>query len=271
MLTVPTARQDSFEAVKPMRGSAMRGAAAKSAKRAFELLELFASRPDEGWSVTQVARALEYPVSSTSILLRELSQLGYITQGGDKRLYRASLRSRFIGAALSQQDTALHTMRTLVDRLAVETGEEVVLASENGSAAQYIYLRHATLPFQGRQQVGANRPICRTSFGKALLARKTDAELALLVRRLNAESQQPRIDMQPLMREIDLARRHSMALAFEEATPGAAGLSVILPEGFSDQPVALAICGPVDRIRQRLPQLTTILAQLRDGGFAAQA
>ena len=58
----------------------------KSAVRVLEVLELF-DRLQREASVGEIARELGYPVSSTSMLLGNLLERGYLRHGPDQRSY----------------------------------------------------------------------------------------------------------------------------------------------------------------------------------------
>src|SRR3546814_16028246 len=74
---------------------------------------------------------------------------------------------------------------------------------------------------------GARRPICTTAVGRALLSTKSDKEIGLIVRRLNAEREP---DVAPLsLTEILDAVNEGRELGYfvtkGTATPGAGGIA----------------------------------------------
>jgi len=241
----------------------MTGQAAKSAKRAFDIYELF-SDSAESLSVSHVARALDYPASSTSVLLKELCRAGYLIQDPQTRHYRLSPRMALASARIFASRPFERRVVEMVDSIHAETGEEVMLAVQCGVEVQYVHLRRATLPFPSQHRPGSMRPICRTSVGKILLANKREDEIGRLVRRINAFAETPQVALPALMAELRKARDSQLAAAFEEATPGAAGLAVSLPVPAGQPAVALAICGMPERIRQRRDLLTAILRRCRE-------
>ena len=71
----------------------------KSAIRVFEVLEFF-DEVQRDASLSDIARRLGYPVSSTSMLLQSMVDAGYLVQG-EKRVYRPTPRVTLLGSWVS--------------------------------------------------------------------------------------------------------------------------------------------------------------------------
>jgi IclR family acetate operon transcriptional repressor len=234
------------------------GKAVKSAKRALEVLELFAMQGS--WlSVSDVARSLDYPQSSTSILLKELAVAGHLELDAGKRLYRPAIRTAILGGQLASACETGLTLESLARELHSETGEEIVLAEQRAIHVRYIHMRKATLPFFGAHRLGALRPLCRTSMGKALLSGRAVSEVGKIVRHVNACDARSPILLAELASELAEVRERGYATAFDEATPGAAGIAVAVPPMGDHPSLALAICGLSQRIRDRREELADAL------------
>src|SRR3546814_5938711 len=108
---------------------------------------------------------------------------------------------------------------------------------------------------------GARRPICTTAVGRALLSTKSDKEIGLIGRRLNAEREP---DVAPLsLTEILDAVNEGRELGYfvtkGTATPGAGVIA--LPIGnLADGPLlAIAIGAPIDRIEKERARFVDLL------------
>ncbi len=160
----------------------------KSAGRVIQILEFFDGVQREA-SVTEISRALNYPQSSTSVLLRSLVSMGYLLHDRYRRTYlptrRVSLLGNWVDPAIIQQGKLLG----LVDELARQSGQTVVMAAANGLNAQYIYVtRDEPLAEAGAcVAIGSLRPIATTAVGRALLSTFEDEDIVRLLRRFNAE------------------------------------------------------------------------------------
>jgi DNA-binding IclR family transcriptional regulator len=248
----------------------MTSSTAKSAQRAFEILELFGERRSP-LSVMDVVRALDYPQSSTSMLLKGLHAFGYLNYDSRQRRYSPNARVALLGAQITRGFFFSGDLAKLAYDLQARTGEEVLFGMQNGVHVQYIQTlespEHA-MPLHHRS--GTLRPIGRTATGKILLSLKSNAEVGAMVRRINAAERKPSIILATLMAEIDSVRRCGYAVCHEEATPGASGIGMLMPPIPDHPPVAIGIAGRTERIRARQGWL---IEELRDAvqAFAEQS
>ena len=170
----------------------------KSAGRALQILEFFDIVQREA-CVSEISRALSYPQSSTSVLLRSLVAMGYLQNDRYRRSYfptrRVSLLGNWVDPALIQQGALL----AQADELARTTKQTVVMATTNGLYAQYIYVsRPIEANVGGAAGIGVLRPLATTAVGKALMSTFDDAHIAKLVRRINAERPEASAPINPV-------------------------------------------------------------------------
>src|SRR3546814_3480599 len=71
--------------------------------------------------------------------------------------------------------------------LSEATGDMIILGTEHGLEADYLKVLQATNPVRFHMKQGARRTLCTTAVARALLSTKSDKEIGLIVRRLNAE------------------------------------------------------------------------------------
>lgn len=238
----------------------------KSAGRVIQILEFFDGVQREA-SVTEISRALNYPQSSTSVLLRSLVSMGYLLHDPYRRTYlptrRVSLLGNWVDPAIMQQGKLLG----MVDELARQSGQTVVMATANGLNAQYIYVtRDESLPEAAPGvAIGALRPIATTAVGRALLSTYADEDVTRLLRRFNAERPaaidpiHPATFMEALKR--DRARGYFRG---DGAEPGQACIAMVLDR--KRQLLVLGIEGDPDHIDgcdERLWMLQQSAARIR--------
>jgi DNA-binding IclR family transcriptional regulator len=253
-----------------MNNAAMTSATAKSAQRAFEILELFGERRTP-LSVMDVVRALDYPQSSTSMLLKELHAFGYLNHDSRQRRYSPTARVALLGAQITRGFFFSGDLAKLAYDLQARTGEEVLFGMQNGVHVQYIQTLESpahAMPLHHRS--GTLRPIGRTATGKILLSLKSNAEVGAMVRRINAAERKPSINLATLMAEIESVRACGYAVCHEEATPGASGIGMLMPRIPDHPPIAIGVAGRTERIRARQASITD---ELREAvrAFAAQS
>jgi hypothetical protein len=108
----------------------MTSSTAKSAQRAFEILELFGERRTP-LSVMDVVRALDYPQSSTSMLLKGLHAFGYLNYDSRQRRYSPTARVALLGAQITRGFFFSGDLAKLAYDLQARTGEEVLFGMQN--------------------------------------------------------------------------------------------------------------------------------------------
>lgn len=188
----------------------MLGAVVKSAGRALQILEFFDEVQREA-CVTEISRALRYPQSSTSVLLRSLVLMGYLQHDRYQRTYfptrRVSLLGSWVDPLLIQQGTLMER----AELLSRQSNQTVVMATANGLFAQYIYIHRSPMARQDGDMlsIGSLRPIATTAVGKALMSTYDDNHIGKLVRRINSErlEHEAPISLPEFLTELKLGRK----------------------------------------------------------------
>jgi len=234
----------------PAAGADMRlVAAVKSAGRVLEILEFFSEirRPA---TVDEVCKALSYPQSSTSVLLRSMQQLGYLAFDPVHRGYHPTVRVAILGGWLNEALAPKGSVTNIMEELRRRTGETIILALQNGIYAQYASILLGTSPERIYIRIGALKPICRAAVGKALLAGKSRSEIALLVRRINAEADTPEdhVDVAALLEDIAHFRQRGFTRSLGSVRPlrDVIATTLFVPEG--QPPLAIGVGGPLQRM-----------------------
>jgi DNA-binding IclR family transcriptional regulator len=220
----------------------MQTSVVKSATRVLEVLEYFDEirRPA---SVTEVSRALGFPQSSTSGLLRSLTQRGWCECDPITRRYVPTVRVMLLGSWLDApvlEDGAVIRMLTELNR---RTGENILLSMQCDLHVRHIYSIPAHKAGRPHIRSGTTRPLGRSGAGTLFLAMRADRQIAGLVRRLNAEEPKAafRIKLVDLMDDVALTRQRGYSIALDRVAPGFGGMNVLLPRLHGSPPVAVAI------------------------------
>jgi len=224
--------------------------AVKSAGRVLEVLELFEDlrRPAR---VGEIAERLQYPQSSTSVLLRCLVDLGYATYDADSRTFCPSYRMSLMGSWVLGSAIQMGRLAQVMEEVSRETGETVVVASRNGVYAQYIHVIQATNPIRFHIPVGARRLLVWSGVGFMLLRDTPEAEIHKLVRRANAEhDDRPRIDIQAVLANVARARRQGHIVSRGLVTPGGGAIAVDLPRELDKygNRLVLGVCAVIENL-----------------------
>ncbi len=238
----------------------MRGASAKSAVRAFELLELCRElrRP---LRLKDFVERLGFPNSSTAELLKAMAEAGYLSFDTASRTYfptpRLASLGDWIADSLFEERTLLDAMRELHDR----TGEAILLATANGLHVQYIDGIQCEQPIRFVVEIGTRRPLVCSGPGTAILCREPDEMIEKVYRRTKAKGllDQHGPSFAELQRRIRSARDHGYFFAREIVYKGACSIAAALSRGRQGRKLAISIAGPTDRIQAREKEFAAAL------------
>jgi DNA-binding IclR family transcriptional regulator len=204
----------------------------KSARRTLQVFELFAElqRPA---TVTEIYRRLGLPQSSVSKLLRSFVKLGYIEYDHISRTFVPTLRMAILSGWLQDRWFGQTSILRVMESLCKELGTSAILGVQNDTHVLYMLALGATTKPKPRPvlPVGTLRPICRAAVGKALLMTKSDKEVGLLVRRINAEESDPTrlINLTALLKDLRECRRRGYALSNGAVIPGVSMIAAPWP------------------------------------------
>jgi DNA-binding IclR family transcriptional regulator len=248
--------QDSSPAgERSSRSAAAAEQVVKSAGRTLEIFEFLANRGAPA-GIADIAGALGYPRSSTSVLVASLVKLGYLVQDLGTRKFRPSLRLAFLGSWLETPSR----LQGRLERLAQQTGETVIVAQRVQLEVQYIQV--LTSPDDCRQRVGigTRRPLVQAATGQVLLADLPDREIGLLLRRSNALSgSEAMIDLESLIQAVASIRQMGYAVGRSRHVPTHSYVVARAPELPDQPPLAIGIAGPTQRFEQHLPGILRAL------------
>jgi DNA-binding IclR family transcriptional regulator len=232
----------------------------KSAARVFEVLEFFSERQSAA-SADEVRRALGYPQSSTSVLLRSLVSLGYLTYEPYYRRFRPTIRIALLGAWLVEEAGRDRNPTKMMRNLSAATGDMIILGTEHGLDAVYLKVLQATNPVRFHMRQGARRPICMTAIGRALLSTKSDKKIAAIVRRLNAEREAgvAPLSTNEILDAIGEGRELGYFVTRGTVTPGGGVIALPIGNPVDEPPLAIGIGAPIDRIEKECAGFVDLL------------
>ncbi|WP_158812581.1 IclR family transcriptional regulator [Methylocapsa sp. S129] len=223
--------------------------AVKSAARAIEVLECFGAAR-EPKSLKSICEMLRYPQSSTSVLLKTLTVMGYLNYDRRRRVYFPTLKVTALGdwvpQALFGNGRALEAMRDVHSA----TGETVSIAVKNDIYFQYIKVIQSMHALRFHVSEGTMRPLTQSAVGWLLMSTLKGDDLDNVIRRANiAAGKAEAVKVPAMVATVAQARRQGYASAENVPFLGGATLCVLLPMTIQGQPVALGLGGSLERIR----------------------
>ncbi|MBB4614306.1 IclR family transcriptional regulator [Novosphingobium taihuense] len=218
----------------------------KSAGRVLRILELFDVLKREAL-VSEVSELLGLPQSSTSVLLRSLVVMGYLSYNAPTRAFAPTTRVALLGNWVNAPLLSDGPLIRLMHRLNVRTGQAVVLAIRNHIWSQYIHVVQATNPMRIYVVKGSRRPLACSATGLTLISDLPDSEITRIGLRYNAEPQEVDVKVPvPVLHErINAVRTNGYAFQHDTVTVGAGVIAMRLPTlENSDERLSIGIAAP---------------------------
>ena len=232
----------------------------RTIRKATQVLDLFSlGRPE--WGVSEVARALELPKSTTSELMSTLA---------DQRLLSRTVKGRYrLGWRLFElSQTLLDTTefrieaRRVMEELVRGWGETVHLAVLDGVQAVYVEKMQPTPAVQIKiSRAGARLPAHCSGVGKVLLAHCEWEYVAELLedQGLQALTENTITDLEALAEELERVRKRGYAYDNEEITIGLCCVAAPIYDSKGDVVAAISFSVPAYRFRPRESEYTAAI------------
>jgi DNA-binding IclR family transcriptional regulator len=234
----------------------------KSAARVLEVLDHF-RLVQTPRALKDICEALDYPQSSTTVLLKSLTQLGYLSYDRSSRLYFPTLRVAALGDWVSHALFGKGQVFELMRDLHSATGETVSIALQNDIYIQYIRVIQSIHPLRFHTEEGSMRPLTLSATGWVLMSACSDKEVERLARRANiatpAIPDRQRLDL--TLERVRQARRDGWAYAENIPIPGGATVCALLPVTAQGRAVVIGLGGALERIA---PQKENLLALMHE-------
>lgn len=220
----------------------------KSAGRVLRILELFDVLKREAL-VSEVSELLEFPQSSTSVLLRSMVILGYLYFNPDTRAFGPTTRVALMGSWINGPMISDGTLTRLIDGVNRRTGQAVVLAVRNRIWSEYIHVAQATDPLRMFVVKGSRRPLVCSGTGLSLLAELPDSDIKRIALRYNAEADE-NVCLNTLLEQVNHTRARGWASSYDTVTPGGGMIAMRLPQFLNDERIVLGIAGLTSVLRE---------------------
>lgn len=235
----------------------------KSAVRVLEVLEFFRQHKAPV-SLKQIAEQLDYPASSATVLLKNLTALGYLSYDRAARTYFPTLRVAALGDWISHELFGQGEIFEIMQDLHAATGETVSIALQNDVYLQHIRVIQSAHPLRFHTEEGSLRPLTQSATGWLLLSTHSDAVVEKLVRRANIAipRSQDRQPLELMQERIQLARKDRALYAENIPLVGGATVATLLPVKVQGKPVVLGMGGAIDRIRPNKDKYLKLVREL---------
>jgi DNA-binding IclR family transcriptional regulator len=192
--------------------------------RVFDVLELLTGHP-EGMTLTEVAKRLNLPTSSTHDLLQRMLTADVVVSN-DALRYSVGPRAVRLSIRIVDSLELRSIARRHLQDLARETGEGVYLAVRIGRRVVYVERFPGNQPVSVDIRLGQSLFLHATSVGKLFAAHHPQLRRHLLTEPRPALTEHTIVEAGELERELDRIRKQGFAVSREEAIDGIVGLAV---------------------------------------------
>ena len=231
----------------------------KSAERTLRLFELF-SRRQQRLTVGEIARGLAIPQPSASMLLTNLTEMGYLEYDRFDRSYAPTIRVTLLGSWIGPRLGGRQSLASRLDDLHRSVDEYIFVGIQNGAHAQIVQVERGRDTHDLSIDSGQLYSLTCTAIGRVLLMSKPDAELVRLVRRCNAEAEsRHRVDEVAFMKIMEEVRRNGYAVTTGYFAPGRRSIAVPIPSRTDRVPFAIGVAATIERIEAKREQILQAL------------
>jgi IclR family acetate operon transcriptional repressor len=244
--------------------------------RVLSIVELLAKSPT-GMPLSEVADSLAIPRSATHRLLGDLREDGYVRQDREGGSYALTAKIVSLGFAYLGAAGVSDKIQPILDRLAEETGEVVVLAAiDSGRLVRIAKAIGARRGLLYNPNEGSDVYLATTSNGHAWLSCLSEEEALHLVAKQgfsrDVDGPNAPRTIRGLLTLLAAARKRGFAKVFETFEAGTAAMAAPIRSPHSGKPIGtLSIAGPMVRMTDETMERfsSTLIASAAAIGEAA--
>lgn len=153
-----------------------------SLSRGLEILEFVAANQSRGVAYPQILSHTGFPASSCFRVLKELTELNYLTFDKETRKYFVSMKLAGIGSSVTRENNVTKLLHPYLEKLREESNKTCNIGMMNNGSGMFLdvlYSHSNTIKLLS--QVGAPFPLHCTAMGKVLLAYASDKKREIVL------------------------------------------------------------------------------------------
>jgi IclR family KDG regulon transcriptional repressor len=233
----------------------------KSARRVFDILELFRERRCP-LRLKDIVDSLGMPTSSAAALLKTMAQMNYLSFESTSRAYLPTLRLSQLGGWVTPANFENGPIQEAVRRIGRKVGETILLGTVTDIYVEIVDILRARQPLQYYTTVGTRVLLVHSGVGWPLLSEVDDADIARIYRRTLRLKKIDRgvSSLGKLKAGIEKVRQDGYCLSRGMVTRGVGVVGMVVPTPPHHRRLAIGVAGPMERIERNL---TRILAAIR--------
>jgi len=233
----------------------------KSARRVFDILELFRERQCP-LRLKDVVDALGMPTSSAAALLKTMAQMNYLSFESTARAYLPTPKLSQLGGWVDSASYEGGPIHDAVGRIGRKLGETILLGTATDIYVEIVDILRAREPLQYFTYVGTRVLLVHSGLGWPLLSELRDEEIARIYRSTVRQKKLERgmSSLNRIEKGVEQVRRDGYCMSRGMVTRGVGVVGMMLPTPAGHRKLAIGVAGPQERIEKNL---TKILAAFR--------
>lgn len=236
-------------------------AGVKSVWRAIRMLESFDS--DQGATVTELSKKLNFPKSSVHEILTTLVQEGILDKDGDRNRYYLAAKLFELGnrarASLEIRKVAAHFLKALNGQL----DETVHLTILDNGEVLYVECFESTKRLRTYSVIGVRAPLHCTAVGKAILAFLPGDDIERIIRTKGLEkfTDNTITEKGPLLEDLKKIAQLGYAVDNMEHEEGVKCVGAPIRNHRGAVFASISVSGPSQRLTpDRIPEIAKMVA-----------
>lgn len=231
----------------------------KTAGRTLDLFETFA-KAQTPLSLSELARALNAPLSSCFNLIRALQARGYLYSLQPRRQLYPTRRLFEVATAIVAGEPWMARVEPVLTRLRDQTRETVILGKRQGDRVVYLNVIDGPQSIRYTARAGDLKPLHASAIGKALLGALAPAELAELLKQLPIErvTAATITDRSALLANLEHGRKQGYFVTMGENVADVMAVAATVRLG--GDVYGIAIAGPIHRMKSDLTKHVSALS-----------
>jgi len=199
---------------------------AKSALRVLQIMEYVAAQRD-GFTHTDLARALDIPKSSLTGLLRDLVSTGYLHKSADSGIFTIGVQVLPLANAYLRGVNIVRLGQPIIGRLFAKIHEYSMLCIPSELEYVIVCAESVPTPVAHSLQIGHRGPLFCSAVGKAMLAFMPPEQRDGILRKSDRKPLTPhtKTDLKSIKADLDNVRARGIAVSSEENFVGVIGVA----------------------------------------------
>lgn len=241
----------------------------QSIDRAVSILETLSNH--SSLSLNELSEKVQLHKATTHRLVHSLMDNGFIEQLEETKKYRISLKLFELGNKRVQRIDFLNVAKSNIRQLSEEIGQTVHLVIEDRDEVLYVDKYGEYSESKMRSKIGLKAPLYCTAVGKAILATRTDHEVAEYWSRITPEkkTRQTITELDDLYQNLARIRANGYAVDDEEFEHGVFCIAYIFSSYKEEAAGAISVSLPasekenqkyyIDKVYESAEKITQLL------------